>query len=223
MAAVEGDQPWFPVMITSTAEDYPQNIIFKMGTLIPCAFWNLFILLVYWYMKGANASVGNVVKIPFWLNYLGWASFFFFTVTVSSIDDKKMLMSLHGTCASLFFVLMILWTILVTGHLGTLRNLNPNFISESSLKFKETLLWFYIITGVCLVFSAFKFKWGLPCAEWTGCYLIIVYIHSFARDFREYELSVFQAPSSVKEEDTTIYVSPPTQPSETELGKYLIP
>jgi len=38
IAASKGDVPWFPTMITATAEAYPQDIIFRIGMLFPIFF-----------------------------------------------------------------------------------------------------------------------------------------------------------------------------------------
>jgi len=38
LAASLGDVPWFPTMITSTAEFYPEYIIFRIGMLFPLFF-----------------------------------------------------------------------------------------------------------------------------------------------------------------------------------------
>jgi len=35
IAASSKEVPWFPVMITDTAKDYPQDIIFRIGMLFP--------------------------------------------------------------------------------------------------------------------------------------------------------------------------------------------
>jgi len=39
IAASSKEVPWFPVMITDTAKDYPQDIIFRIGMLFPIFFW----------------------------------------------------------------------------------------------------------------------------------------------------------------------------------------
>jgi len=49
IAASKGDVPWFPTMITSTAEHYPENIIFRIGMLFPLFFLMIQIFVIYWW------------------------------------------------------------------------------------------------------------------------------------------------------------------------------
>jgi len=39
IAASKKDVPWWPVMITDTAKQYPEYIIFRIGMMFPIFLW----------------------------------------------------------------------------------------------------------------------------------------------------------------------------------------
>lgn len=46
-----GHEPWFPVMITSTGTNYPENIFFRIGLMTSIFYWGVIIWLEYLWLK----------------------------------------------------------------------------------------------------------------------------------------------------------------------------
>lgn len=120
--------PW-PVMITDTASYYPQNILFRIGLLVPLFYWCIAVLLVKWWLRSAELTVYGLGGAPFYLEVVGYVSVICYGITISTIDQGQTATHLHGACAVIFLALQMVYEISTTIVLHNIRQLNPQFIS----------------------------------------------------------------------------------------------
>ena len=97
-------------MITSAGTDYPENIFFRIGLLTTIFYWILMILFEYWWLKAQSESLMGVVSVSSKMNVVAFVGFFFYGLTIATIDDGHIPTQFHGICAVLFFVLLCIYT-----------------------------------------------------------------------------------------------------------------
>ena len=105
-----GHEPPFPeAYISKCAQHYPEFIIFRIGTIsagvgmILAAFINYF-----WLMQVSHDSSYNLHRYhPGFTVVLSTTAICFLFGSTATIDTGIMNEHIHGTCASIFFVLMI--------------------------------------------------------------------------------------------------------------------
>jgi len=158
--------------------------------MIPLFYWAVEIYLVYCWLRQYNMAARNITTVPSVINWIAWIGLLAFIVTVSTIDSGHMADHVHSACAVVFFVLLLVYSVVVTLIIANLKKVHPEMITESSWRFKLILMYLWLIPLASLVFSLFKFDWGVPVAEWTGTYLIIFYLKSFAEDFEDYVIDI---------------------------------
>ncbi len=68
--------------------------------------------------------------------------------------------ALHGTCAVIFFILMLLYTLKLQAILMDIKKVDPSFISKKSMEVKSTICYLYVVglvAIICAIFSNFFF------------------------------------------------------------------
>jgi len=63
---------------------------------------------------------------------MAWLALLSYAITMATIDPCEMNQKLHGACAVIFFVLMIVYTVINFVIIGKIREKEPTFISEES-------------------------------------------------------------------------------------------
>jgi len=191
IAVTNGDVVPWPVMITDCASYYPQNILFRIGLLVPLFYWGICVLLVKWWIKAGSLSIYGIVESPSIIEYIGYISLICYGFTISTIDQGQTATHFHGACAVIFLALQMIYNITVTLTLESIRKVNPKFISEFSLLRKKILCWLWIIPVGALIYEAiYDDKYGIALAEWVGVYIIIFYTQSFSEDLKHYEVTI---------------------------------
>jgi len=90
IAAYQGDVPWFPVMITDTAKEYPEYIIFRIGMLFPLFMWMIQVFVIFMWLNQEKRSLGLLFDFPFYINYLPWIGLASYSITIATIDNCEM-------------------------------------------------------------------------------------------------------------------------------------
>jgi hypothetical protein len=73
-------------MITATGEHYPENIFFRIGLLGSIYYYVIIIELEYFWLKAQAESLVGLVKVSYTPCILAYIGFFFFGVTIATID-----------------------------------------------------------------------------------------------------------------------------------------
>jgi len=99
---------------------------------------------------------------------------------MATIDPCEMNQKLHGICAVVFFVLMIVYSIINFDIVAKIKEKDPTFVNAKSWNRKKlTIYILYPVAIFFLILDAFDIRWGLPVAEWIGALSIIFYLKTF--------------------------------------------
>lgn len=193
-----GHVEWFPCMITSAGTDYPENILFRIGMISSIFYWVLMIELQYMWLHAQVESLAGAIVIGNRAKYIAYAGFFFYGLTIATIDQGHTPTQIHGACAVFFFVLLCIFTVLNLSTIKKIRALKPDFITQENFNTKVNIakVW-YLVFGF-LIALALGHKWGLAVAEWVGTFAIIFYLRTFANDLKGFHLDVDDTKYSLK-------------------------
>lgn len=115
IAVSTGERPPFPkATITQTAEEYPQDILFRYTNLLCSSMVGLMWLSMYYVLRGTSLQLGGKVPITTWIIWFGEVGVIFYGIAVATIDNGKMADTLHGASAVIFFILWAINMNLVT-------------------------------------------------------------------------------------------------------------
>ncbi|KAL4473848.1 hypothetical protein ABPG74_022712 [Tetrahymena malaccensis] len=185
-----GHQEWFPCMITSAGTDYPENIFFRIGLLTNIFYWLIMLVFEYWWLKAQSEALMGVVNVSKKMNVFAFVGFFFYGLTIATIDDGHIPTQFHGACAVIFFIFLCVYTQLNYNTCKQLRKLNPSFMSNSSYNRKKLFANAWYVVFFFIILLALQQKWALAVAEWIGTYSIIFYLQTFATDLKDFTVSV---------------------------------
>lgn len=154
--AQKQEKPYPAATITSTACHYPQDIAFRYFMLIASSLLALIFYMLFRWVQ-AQAIVAQYDKPISKLLYS--ASMFsvpLYGITIGTIDEKGT-GKLHGPCAVIFFLILIVCIINVTIYLTDLRAYKTSIINLTSLRAKQALaiylvsVWIYCIIKIIIV------------------------------------------------------------------------
>jgi hypothetical protein len=152
------EKPYPAATITSTACHYPQDIVFRFYMLIASSMLALIFFLIFkWVNKVAKES-GYPGAISNSLYYLSEFSILLYGITIGTIDEKST-GKLHGPCAVIFFVVLIISIVVITLYLTNLREYDTRAVGLRSLRIKQILtayllaVWAYCVAMLILVSS----------------------------------------------------------------------
>ncbi|KAL4482278.1 hypothetical protein ABPG72_018059 [Tetrahymena utriculariae] len=185
-----GHQEWFPCMITSAGTDYPENIFFRIGLLTNIFYWLIMLVFEYWWLKAQSEALIGVINVSKKMNVFAFVGFFFYGLTIATIDDGHIPTQFHGACAVIFFIFLCVYIQLNFNTCKQIRKLNPAFMSNSSYNRKKLFANAWYVVFFFIVLLALQQKWALAVAEWIGTYSIIFYLQTFANDLKGFTVSV---------------------------------
>ena len=145
------EKPYPAATITSTACHYPQDIFFRFYMLIASSMLALIFFLIFkWVNKAAKESEfpGTISNS---LYYLSEFSILLYGVTIGTIDEKST-GKLHGPCAVIFFVILVISIVVITLYLTNLREYDTRSIELISLRIKQILtVYLLAVWAYCVV------------------------------------------------------------------------
>jgi hypothetical protein len=159
MAVKHGEEKPYPAAtITSTACHYPQDIAFRYFMLIASSMLALIFFLIFKWVHQAAAKAGYPGTLANSLYYLSEFSILLYGITIGTIDERST-GKLHGPCAVVFFVVLIIAIVNITIFLANLREYDTQSVRLGSLRLKQILtvyllaVWAYCVVMLILVSS----------------------------------------------------------------------
>ena len=152
------EKPYPAATITSTACHYPQDIAFRYYMLIASSMLALIFFLIFKWVKRVAADAGYPKRVSNRLYYLSEFSILLYGITIGTIDEKGT-GKLHGPCAVIFFVVLIISIVNITIYLTELRDYDTTTIGLKSLRIKQILsiylmaVWVYCLYYLILYSS----------------------------------------------------------------------
>ena len=203
MATVHKQEKPFPgATITSTACHYPQDIAFRYFMLIVSSILALIFFMLFRWTVSVAKQAGFEKPIASYLYKLSLFSILLYGITIGTIDEKGT-GPLHGPCAVIFFLILILAIIELTLYLTELRAFNTSVLNLTSLRAKQLLagyliaVWIYCIIMIIIV-SIGETGWEsktdkfVNIVEWNTVTIGLLWVLSFCWEWKQMNLCLIQ-------------------------------
>ncbi|EAR99029.3 Frag1/DRAM/Sfk1 family protein (macronuclear) [Tetrahymena thermophila SB210] len=183
-AQIQGSEPPFPhASITSNSNHYPQYIVFRI-TEEGSALFIIFIWLIeYVWIRQKAQETGVTLIFPQLQAILGAISGILFIFSTATIDTGKMNSSLHGHCATWFFITLMVNFLLNFLSFVQFKCKNEMIINENSF---YTKLLINMCDVVLLVLESKDIPNYDNIQEYLGVLFMCIYMGTFALDWKGY-------------------------------------
>lgn len=153
IAVSKGEQPPFPhATVTSTAEHYPQSIVFRFVMLFCSSVLALTFYCLFRWIQWQAQRV-HFPPPPKYMFYLAQSSILCYGITIGTIDGHGG-GKLHGPNAVIFFIVWLVTIVNVTFYIRKLRIWDTSVIGKLSLTLKLVLsvyialIWVWCLYGL---------------------------------------------------------------------------
>jgi hypothetical protein len=172
--------------ITHTGMKYPESHLFRLAMPFVCALFVIVWLTAYDWVQLLGGEAGARERR---FRNLGVIAAIALLIGEMVLQGKETLWAIHGTGATLFFILTYAALVLHYRTVAALVSTRPGCLSGPSLIAKRIIV--RLLTVMLIAAIAFKVaRWreGGRILQWLSTYGILVYVFTFSLDWRGYRL-----------------------------------
>lgn len=197
MAVSHKQEPPFPhATVTSTAEHYPQNIVFRYIMLFCSSILAFTFFIVFRWLEFQAKRVG-FKKLHKALFYIAESSILCYGITIGTIDGKGT-GKLHGINAVIFFIVWFATITNVTVYMNKLRSWDCSVMSKWSLIIKNLLaiyitgIWTYCIYGLINGKNDNKSDIYVVILEWNSVLVNLLWVLTMVFEWRKFNICLIK-------------------------------
>jgi len=172
--------------ITHTGMKYPESHLFRLAMPFVCALFVIVWLTAFEWVQLMGGETGARERR---FRNLGVVAAIALLIGEMALQGKETLWAIHGTGATLFFLLTYAALVLHHRTVAALASDHPGCLSDASLVAKRIIV--RLLTVMLIAAIAFKVaRWreGGRILQWLSTYGILVYVFTLSLDWRGYRL-----------------------------------